>query len=116
MFFFFFLIIPRHSPQKEFSANFPFFAFIILGLPIGRGQTATWRGQKFVIPPCPPTIHSKVIRVSYYLQLDVKVPWGSDATIRLLIIMGTIPHQVSYTQQYQTPVNQTRQGTAFIFS
>ena len=89
---------------------------MILGLPIDRGQTATWRGQKFVIPPCPPTIHSKVIRVSYYLQLDVKVPWGSDATIRLLIIMGTIPHQVSYMQQYQTPVNQARQGTAFIFS
>lgn len=62
--------------------------------PIAEGQSFSWEGQKFVIPPVPPSylVGCRIIDIRYILQLNVD-PAGPalDLEVPLEIIIGTIP-------------------------
>ncbi|KAL8615887.1 hypothetical protein ACOMHN_058956 [Nucella lapillus] len=62
--------------------------------PIGEGQSFSWEGQQFVVPPLPPSylVGCRIIDVRYILQLNVE-PSGPamDLEVPLEIIIGTIP-------------------------
>ncbi|KAL8602260.1 hypothetical protein ACOMHN_022773 [Nucella lapillus] len=62
--------------------------------PIGEGQSFSWEGQQFVLPPLPPSylVGCRIIDVRYILQLNVD-PSGPavDLEVPLEIIIGTIP-------------------------
>ena len=84
-----------------------------LGPGIPKGEFATWNHQPLGIPATSPSIlhNSRVIGVSYYLKVEVDVPWGFDPTVSMNIIMGTVPFRATYgqPQQYGLPQEQVEQ-------
>ncbi|XP_047138082.1 arrestin domain-containing protein 3 [Hydra vulgaris] len=71
----------------------------IQGPPIPKGESASWQNQPFLIPAaCPTILTSSVIKVWYELCVEIDVSWGFDPTIRMQIIMGTVPHFSTYYQ------------------
>jgi len=73
------------------------------GPAIPRGQFAKWDNQQMPIPALPPSIiNSRVITVSYYVEIEVEVPWGMDPDIKLPVTLGTIPFRPVY-QQFTAP-------------
>ncbi|XP_050396727.1 arrestin domain-containing protein 3 [Patella vulgata] len=61
---------------------------------IGAGQERKWENQLLVVDALPPSstnISCHIIEVRYYVKVWVEVPWGTDLSVTLPIIIGTVP-------------------------
>lgn len=65
---------------------------MFLGPAIMKGQFANWVNQPLAIPAVNPSIfNSRVITVSYYVKIEIDVPWGIDPSVRIPVVLGTVP-------------------------
>lgn len=47
----------------------------------------------FVIPPTQPTVlNSRLLRISYYVQIEAKMAWTSNIQLILPVVIGTVPY------------------------
>lgn len=47
----------------------------------------------------PSVINSRVVNVSYYVSVEVDVPWGLDPKVMIPVVLGTVPFRYGRPQQ-----------------
>ncbi|XP_067838934.1 arrestin domain-containing protein 3-like [Heptranchias perlo] len=82
----------RSRKAKELIINFQ-------GEPVLAGKTESWNAMALQIPPVSPTLmNCSIIEMEYSLMVCVDIPGTINLTVKLPIVIGTIPLHPSNSQ------------------
>ena len=62
----------------------------------------TWNSKEMSLPPMVPSLKTKHIKVSYYVEVHLDVPLGIDMDFKLPVTIGTIPYEPSYMERTES--------------